>query len=60
VFGLQVLVQLAVQNTFRQRLLQVVKQPVLAENLVRITVPKQLVQKLLVDSHAMILLLSSS
>jgi 16S rRNA G527 N7-methylase RsmG len=57
---LKVLVELGAQNALRKRLLQVVKQTLLGENLVRITTGKQLVQKFFLDSHVMILSFPSS
>lgn len=59
-FIFKVLVQFGVQYPLRKRLLQIVKQPVSGENLIRIATRKQLVQKFLLDSHVMILSFSSS
>ena len=56
----EMLVKLGIQDPLRQRLLQIVEQAVLAENLGRITPGKKLVQKFLFDSHVMIRSFSSS
>ncbi len=52
----KVLVELGVQNALRQRLLQLVNEPVLSEQLLRIASCQKLVQNLFFDSHVMILL----
>lgn len=54
------LVEFGVQNALRQRLLQIVDQPVTGENLLRIASRQKLVQKLFVDGHAMVLSFPSS
>ena len=59
-FVIEVLVEFGVQYPLRQRLLQLVQQPVLGKHLTRIAARKQLVQKFLLDSHVMILSFPSS
>src|SRR4029450_2539075 len=49
-------VELGVQNALRQRLLQLLDKPVLAEQLLRIASRQKLVHNLFLGSHLMILL----
>jgi hypothetical protein len=58
--AVQVLVELGIQNPLRQRLLQLVNQTVLVEYVLRIASSKKLVQKVLLDSHVMLLRFRSS
>ena len=57
---LQVLVQLAVQNARRQRLLQLVDKAVTAENLLRVAARQELVQDVFLDGHVWVPFFPSS
>jgi hypothetical protein len=52
--AVQVLVELGIQNPFRQRLLQLVDQSILVEYLLRIAAGQQLVQQVFLDCHMML------
>jgi hypothetical protein len=49
--AIKVIVDLGVQNTFGQRLLQLVESAVLIENLLRIAAIQKLVQRVFPDCH---------
>jgi hypothetical protein len=56
----QMLVELGIQDSLRERLLKLINQPILIEDVLRIAASQKLIQQVFLDRHVMLLLFPSS